>query len=424
MIQKSPRDRHRGGPKGEGAQLRMYDVRHRTSLRRSSALPRTVIALGAVSLFTDLSSEMIYPLLPVFLSGVLGAGALSLGVIEGVAESASSFLKVVSGIWSDRVRRRKPLLLLGYGLSGVARPLIGLATAWSFVLVMRFADRVGKGLRTSPRDALIADVTEPSLRGRAYGLHRAMDHAGAALGPLVAAALLSGVGLPLRHVFLLAAIPAVVVIAVLVAGVEEPVARAGHRSPAGVVAGWRDLGTDYRRLLLALLVFTLGNSTDAFLLLRLADVGIEAALIAVLWSMHHVVKMITTYLGGLLSDRAGSRRLVSCGWGVYAAVYLAFAFVDSRIGLVAVFLAYAVYFGLTEPAEKAWVADLVPERLRGNAFGYYHGTVGLAALPASLLFGIVWHFVGTSAAFVMGAGLAGFAAMLLWRVRDRGPRRT
>lgn len=381
-------------------------------------LPRTVIALGLVSFFTDVSSEMIYPLLPAFLTVVLGAGALSLGVIEGVAESTAAVFKVFSGVFSDRVRRRKPLVLVGYCLSGAARPLISLAIVWPMVLLLRFADRVGKGLRTSPRDALIADITSPALRGRAYGLHRSMDHAGAVVGPLVAAGLMGMAGLSLRHTFLLAAVPAVLVIVMIVVFVKEPSSLSAPRTTTSLGAGWRELGGDYKRMLLALLVFTMGNSTDAFLLLRLTEMGIEASLVAVLWSMHHVVKMAATYLGGRWSDRTGYRRMVIAGWGVYAAVYLAFALIHSRIGLVAVFLAYGLYFGLTEPAEKAWVAKLVPEKLRGTAFGYYHGVVGLAALPASVLFGLVWHGLGAAPAFVLAAGFAGIATLILLPVRS------
>jgi len=383
-----------------------------------SRLPRTVIALGLVSLLTDLSSEMIYPLLPVFLASVLGASALSLGLIEGVAESTAALLKVISGAWSDRLRRRKPLVFAGYSLSGLARPLIGLARVWPFVLVMRFADRLGKGLRTTPRDALIADVTPAPLRGRAYGLHRAMDHAGAVLGPLVAAGLLSLAGVNLRLVFLLAGVPGIAVLLVLVFGVHEPAAAPVEAAAVqvGFRADWRRLGTGYRRLLQAVAVFTLGNSTDAFLLLRLTDLGLGPRLVAVLWSLHSLVRMAATYAGGRLSDRVGRRGMVGAGWAVYAAVYLAFGLVRSQIGIVVVFLAYGLYFGLTEPAEKAWVADLVPARLRGTAFGGYHGAVGLTALPASLLFGLLWQALGVEAAFLSGAGLAGVAFLLLLRV--------
>jgi MFS family permease len=380
-----------------------------------SRLPQAVIALGMVSLFTDVSSEMIYPLLPLFLSGVLGAGALALGVIEGVAESTASLLKVYSGIRTDRSRRRKPLIVAGYGIAGLARPLIGFATVWPFVLGLRFVDRIGKGLRSSPRDALIADVTDPAGRGKAYGFHRSMDHAGAVAGPLAAAGLLLIPGMSLRRVFLLAAVPAAAVMVIIFAWVREPAHSPvpGATAAAGLRASWHHLGSDFRRLLLALLVFTLGNSTDAFLLLALSQSGVPAAWLALLWSLHHVVKMAATYFGGLLSDRLGCRRMILSGWAVYAAVYLGFGWAGSMTARIALFMAYGIYFGLTEPAEKAWVARLVPSHLRGTAFGYYHGAIGLGALPASLLFGMLWQTWGAAAAFITGAAFALAACSLL-----------
>lgn len=384
-------------------------------------IPRTVIALGVVSLLTDLSSEMIYPLLPIFLASVLGAGAMVLGLIEGVAESTAALLKVASGIWTDRTRRRKPLVVAGYSLSGMMRPLIGFATAWPAVLALRFADRVGKGLRTSPRDALIADVTDANSRGTAYGFHRAMDHAGAVLGPLVAAVLLKAAGLPLRQVFLLSAIPAAAVLVVLLLGVKEsPLQRTEAPEGPKTLAPWSALGPEYRRLLIAVLVFTLGNSTDAFLLLRLNQTGVSAAGIALLWSAHHVVKMAANYFGGQLSDRVGPRAMILAGWIFYAAIYLTFGWLSSAPWLIAVFLAYGIYFGLTEPAERAWVASLVPPQLRGTAFGWYHCAIGLAALPASVAFGLLWQQWGAAVAFSAGAALAALAAVLLPRARSGG----
>jgi len=385
-------------------------------------LPTTVVALGFVSLFADVASEMIYPLLPVFLAGTLGAGAIALGVIEGVAESTASLLKLVSGAWSDRLKRRKPLLLAGYGVAGAVKPLIGLATSWFMVLGIRFADRIGKGLRTSPRDALIADVTPVDQRGAAFGLRQALDHAGAVTGPLVASALLA-IGFSMRQVFIAAVIPAAIVMVVLIAGVKEKErAIASSRSPLRLRQHWHELGGNFRKLLLAILIFTLGNSTDAFLLLRLGDAGIAPAWVAVLWSAHNGVKLVATYLGGRLSDVAGRRPLMIGGWLVYAAVYLAFALFTSHAALIATFLAYGIYFGLTEPVERAWVADLAPPDLRGTAYGCYHLTIGIAALPASLVFGFLWMRLGAGVAFGCGAALAVVALVLLMRVRGSAQR--
>jgi MFS family permease len=376
-------------------------------------LPRTVLALGMVSLLTDLSSEMIYPLLPLFLSSVLAAGALSLGIIEGVAESTAALLKLISGIWSDRVSRRKPIVVAGYTLSGLVRPLIGLATVWPVVMALRLTDRIGKGLRGAPRDALIADVTTPDQRGTAYGLHRSMDHAGAVIGPLVAATLLFVLELTLKQVFLLTAIPAAVVVVVLVSGVRE-----GPRSdvPAAALTtltGWSRVDRRFKHLLFAIGIFTLGNSTDAFILLYLSDLGVSAVAIATLWSLHHVVKMIATAVGGRMADRFSRRALLACGWLWYAAVYAGFALLRSPPAVITLFLIYGVYFGLTEPVEKTLVAELAPKSLRGSAFGFLHATVGITALPASLLFGLLWYSFGAAAAFVTGAVLATVAALML-----------
>lgn len=373
-------------------------------------LPRTVIALAAVSFLTDVSSEMIYPLLPLFLSTTLGAGAQAIGVIEGMAESTAALLKLVSGWWSDRLARRKPLVVMGYGLASVVRPLIGLAQSASQVLALRLVDRVGKGIRSAPRDALIADAVDPGQRGRAYGFHRAADHAGAVVGPLLAFALLGGFGVSLRAVFLLAAVPAALAIVTLVLGVREQTRDAPARvqRPDLRRAG---LGATFWRYLGLLFVFTLGNSTDAFLLLRAADLGVGAAMIPILWALLHVVKSASSTPGGALSDRFGRRPLIIGGWAVYALVYFGFAQASQTWHAWVLFAGYGIYFGMTEGVEKAFVADLVGADVRGAAFGWYNLAIGIGALPASLVFGVIWERVGPGAAFTFGAGLALIAAV-------------
>ena len=396
-------------------------------------LGRNVVTLGAVSLLTDASSEMIYPLLPIFLTATLGASAAAVGAIEGAAETTAALLKLASGWWSDRVRRRKPLVVAGYGIAGLARPLVAIATSASQVLAIRLTDRVGKGIRSSPRDALIADSVHPSLRGRAFGLHRAMDHAGAVIGPLLAWALLR-VGVSLRTVFWLAAVPAALALLTLVVGVREAaVANAEpepDRGPPPEINIARDsddavtnpasvqspalaepLPRRFWAFLGVLLVFTLGNSTDAFLLLRASQLGVPAALVPILWAMLHVVKSGSSVPGGVLSDRVGRRPLLVVGWLLYAAVYLGFARAGATWQAWALFAVYGLHFGLTEGAEKALVADLVPATRRGTAFGWYNLAIGLAALPASLLFGLVWTRWGAPVAFVMGSALALVAAI-------------
>ena len=384
-------------------------------------LPRTVLALAAVSFLTDVSSEMIYPLLPLFLSTTLGAGALAIGVIEGVAESVAALLKLVSGWWSDRMTRRKPLVLAGYGIASVVRPLIGLAQSATQVLGLRLLDRVGKGIRGAPRDALIADAVDPGQRGRAYGFHRAADHAGAVVGPLAAFALLGWMGLSLRAVFLLAAVPAALAVITLVLGVREQPRELPSRAP-GPDLRRTGLGGTFWRYLAVLFVFTLGNSTDAFLLLRAADLGVPPVMIPILWALLHVVKSASSTPGGTLSDRFGRRPLIIGGWTVYALVYLGFAQASQTWHAWALFAAYGVYFGMTEGVEKAFVADLVGTGVRGAAFGWYNLAIGIGALPASLIFGVIWERLGSGAAFTFGAALALLAALGLTLLPIRSVR--
>lgn len=384
-----------------------------------------VVTLGAVSLLTDIASEMIYPLLPLFLATVLAAGPATLGAIEGLAESTAALVKLAAGLRSDRVRRRKPLIVLGYGLAACARPLVAIATSAGLVAAIRFTDRVGKGLRGAPRDALITDSVDPALRGRAFGLQRSMDHAGALIGPLLATALLAGAGLPLRAVFALAAVPGVLGVVLVVWRVRE--AESGTGAAAGAGAEWRAdfarrgggaLGTlprgPLRRYLFVLLLFTLGNSSDAFLLLRASDLGLPAAQLPLLWAFFHLVKTLGALPAGALSDRVDRRRLIIAGWAVYALVYLGFARADATWHAWALFAAYGLYYALTEGVEKALLADLAPAGARGGAFGWHAFAVGIGALPASLIFGALWQGAGPVAAFGLGAGLAAAASLLLW----------
>lgn len=396
-------------------------------------LPRNVKALAAVSFLTDVSSEMIYPLLPVFLTTVLGAGAGAVGTIEGIAESTAALLKLASGWWSDRVRR-KPLVLFGYGLAAVARPLMAMAGSAGQVLAVRMADRVGKGVRSSPRDALIADVVEPSQRGRAFGVHRAADNAGAVLGPLIAWALLQRYSMSVRSVMWWAAVPGALAVVVIAVWVREG-AREGARSAARssvppmraaakpVLAPPATIGGEFWRYLAVLFLFTLSNSSDAFLLLRATQLGVPVALIPVLWACLSVVKSASSIPGGTLSDRVGRKPLIVGGWIVYSIVYILLATANAAWQLWALFAVYGVYFGLTEGVEKAMVADLVPAERRGAAYGWYNFTVGLGALPASVLFGVVWERWGAAAAFQMGAVIAALAAVaMLLVVREPNDR--
>lgn len=390
--------------------------------RAPGLLRGNVLWLSVASFLNDASSEMIYPLLPLFLTGTLGAGAAFLGVIEGAAESASSLLKLVSGRLADRSGRRKPLTVLGYGIASLARPLIALVTAAWQVMAIRLMDRVGKGLRTAPRDALLAESIPEGQRGAAFGLHRAADHSGAVVGPLLASGLLLLLDGNLRLVFALALVPGLLTVAVVAWKVRETVPAASATSGAAPrVPRMRELGPVLPRYLGVLVLFTLGNASDAFLLLRAAEAGVPVALIPLLWGALHVSKAAFSVVGGRWSDRVGARRAIVTGWAVYAAVYAGFAFVTAAWQVWALFLVYGLFFGLTEGPEKALVAQLAPAGLRGSAFGAYHAAIGLAALPASIAFGVVWQTVSPEAAFGMGAALALAAALLLPFALPREP---
>jgi MFS family permease len=377
-----------------------------------SSIPRTVVIVGLASLFTDMGSEGTLSILPLFLTQVLAASPAALGIIEGVAESTSSLLKIFSGVWTDRLQSRKPFILAGYAISGFCRPLIGLATTWPFVLLFRFIDRIGKGVRGAPRDALVADVTTPSNRGASFGFHSAMDDAGAILGPVIVSLLLLA-GLGLRQIIFWSVVPGVLAVGSLLFVHEKKAAPKTGTKNLNWLKSWNDLDGNLKRLFLAVFVFTLGNSTDAFILIRLSQVGVKVAYIPLLWALNNGVRMVTSLYGGRLSDQAGRKPVIVLGWFYYAVIYAAFALVSSPAATICVFLAYGAFYGLCEPSEKAFVADMTPKDLKGTAFGYYNLIIGLSALPASLLFGWVASVWSYPWAFVVGAALAGLAAILL-----------
>jgi MFS family permease len=380
-------------------------------------LGRNVYALATVSFLTDVSSEMIYPLLPIFLTTVLGANASFIGAIEGAAETTAALLKLVSGWLSDRLKKRKPLVLLGYAIASTMRPLVAIAQSASQVLMIRVADRVGRGIRNPPRDALLAESVDPSIRGRAFGFQRAGDHAGGVVGPLIAFAVLTWHWAELRTVFWLAAIPGVLSVLVVIFGVREtPQARV---ATGGAPDLTQPLGSQFWKVMLVIFLFTLGNSTDAFLLLRANQLGVPVALAPILWAALHVVKSASSVPGGALSDRIGRRPTLIAGWLLYSAVYVGFAAAGAMWQAWALFGVYGVYFGLTEGSERALIADLVIAERRGTAFGWYNLAIGLGALPASILFGYVWDHASAATAFVMGAALALAAALGMLIVMPR-----
>jgi MFS family permease len=389
--------------------------------RRYRRLPKNVFVISIISLLNDASSEIIYPLLPLFLTSTLGASPQVVGLIEGAAESVSSLLKLFAGYFSDKRGRRKGLVVFGYSLANLVRPLIGFATSWYQVFAIRLTDRVGKGIRSAPRDAMIADEVSVKERGLAFGFHRAMDHAGAVIGPLFGFLLILWVASDRNNptpsdytkVFLLASIPALAAVLVSIFALRESLTKHGADSLTPPRLSLRGFDVNFKRFLFIVALFTLSNSTDAFLLLRAKQSGVAESNIPLLWAALHASKVLSSLIGGDLSDRLGRRRLIASGWLLYAAVYLAFGFV-STVGMAwALFLIYGIYFGLAEGAEKALVADLVQPEQRGTAYGLYNLAFGITVLPASILMGVLWDLRGPRTAFIISAGIGAVAALLL-----------
>ena len=433
-------------------------------MARKQRIPRVVVMLGIVSLFTDAASEMIYPLIPVYVAA-LGSGAVILGIIEGVAESTAALLKLVSGIISDKIGKRKILVLIGYTVSSLVRPLTGIVTAAWQIVIVRMLDRVGKGIRTAPRDALVASSVDERIRGKSFGFHRAMDHTGAVIGPVLAIitllVLFIGFGfrdslLALRWTFLLALIPGLLAVLTIIFFVRES-------APAGKNAklfkfSLISFDKNFKTYLLIMVLFTLGNSSDAFLLFiveesirksgavidivnsikplhnmvsNFGDETSRATVINILflpliWSFFHIIKVIFSTPLGALSDRIGRKKVINIGWGIYAFVYISFAllvFLPSTIQIVATFILFAVYalfYAFSEGAEKAFVADLVKDDQRGSAYGLFNLAVGLGALPASILFGFIYSFFdkvipgfGGTVAFGFGGTIAIISMILI-----------
>ena len=376
-----------------------------------------VILLGLVSLLNDSASEMIYPLLPVFLTSTLGATPLIVGLIEGTADALSSILKLAAGWISDRLPRRKPLIVGGYALATISRAWISLAGRWPSVLAARLLDRTGKGIRSAPRDAMIADVTPLGSRGRAFGFQRALDHTGAVIGPLLAILFLDVVHVPMRTLFMIAVIPGAIGVVLVMAALKEE--RVDDRRPRLSSHSRERLPSAFFYALGAIALFSLANSSDAYLLLQAHAAGVATGMLPVLWAAHHVIKSLFSTQAGARSDIADRRNLLALGWTSYAIIYLAFPFARSTWSFVVLFVVYAVPFTLTEGAERAWIGDLVPAELRGRSFGLYYLATGLFVLAGTALFGALYQSVSPRAAFFTGAGIALAAAVAVIASKGR-----
>lgn len=391
-------------------------------MKQTTPLPRNVWILTLTSFLTDVSSEMILNVLPLFLANVLGTPTAIIGVIEGIAESTASLLKWVSGWLSDRWQRRKWLTVLGYGVSTLAKPFLLLANSWAVVLGVRFSDRVGKGIRTAPRDALLADSIDETQRGRAFGLHRAGDTAGAVLGLAIALGVVwlsqRGEAVLERNTFhwlvIISIIPAALAVIALVVGIHEP-PRSTAPKDKTARDSWRDLNPRFRSFLFIIILFTLGNSADGFLILRAQHVGLNVVGVLGMLMLFNAVYATFSRSLGALSDRIGRTRLIVGGWSIYAVVYLGFAVANAAWQIWLLVAVYGLYYAAVEGTAKALIADLVEKHQRGTAYGFYNAAAGLGALPASIIAGLLWQYVGVGVPFLFGAGLAMTAVVLMLR---------
>lgn len=387
-------------------------------------LPRNVWAVGFTSFFMDISSEMVLNILPLFLANVLGVQTSIIGLIEGIAEATASILKLFSGWISDKMGGRKWLAVLGYGISALSKPFFYIASSWELIAGVRWADRVGKGIRTAPRDALVADSVTPETRGLAFGFHRALDTGGAMIGILIAALVVwltqkSALDLSkstFQLIVLFSLLPAVLAVISLAVGARDVEVKGRREAPKFSL---RSLGKPFQIFLVIVSIFTLGNSSDAFLVLRAQNLGVTVIGILIMLAVFNLIYALVSTPAGRLSDRIGRRRLIIGGWLVYAAIYFGFALAQSAWQVWVLYVVYGLYYGLAFGTANAMVADLVPENLRGTAYGTYHATIGLLAFPSSLIAGILWQGAGgwsgfgPSAPFLFGGALALLAALLM-----------
>jgi MFS family permease len=373
---------------------------------------RPVFVLGIVSFLSDVSSEMVYPLVPLFLTSTLGAPLVAVGLIEGLAEGAASLFKTAGGWLSDRLGVRRPLVIAGYALSAASKPLMAAAYVWPVALLVRFGDRTGKGIRTAPRDALVADVTPPEFRGRAFGFHRAADTLGAVTGPMAALALLAAFDDSFRLVFIVAFAPAVAGVALLSLVRERP---PGAAETAAAASGWRDLGAGFYVFLAVSLLFALGNSSDAFLLLRAKNVGLGNTEVVLAYVVFNLVYATVAMPAGIASDRLGRRGVIGLGFGIFAAVYAGFGLAGGGAAIWPLFAVYGLYMAMTEGVGRALVVDFVPAERRATALGLYQGAMGAMILLSSVIAGALWDVVSPSAPFFLG-GATALAALVLFLV--------
>ncbi|MCC6544771.1 MAG: MFS transporter [Nitrospirae bacterium] len=403
--------------------------------RKFLGLQRNVFTLGWVSFFMDVSSEMIYPLMPLFLTNILGVNKTIVGLIEGIAESTASLLKVVSGYISDRMRKRKPLILYGYGLSTFTRPILALSATWIGVLIFRFVDRIGKGIRTAPRDAIIAESTGSDHLGRAFGFHRMMDTIGAIVGPAIAIAVLYFLGVSynskdifmqdsgtteyaFRTIFWISILPGVAAVILIILFVRENIQMPQTRSRKNLIT-LSFTNDHFRKFLIVVSIFTLGNFSNAFIILKVQDAGGGLFNITILYLLFNAVYSVSSLPAGMAADRFGKKRMILSSYILFGLIYAGFAFADSQTTVWVLFLLYGIFMGISEGQQRAFVATLIPDNVKGTGYGVYHTITGLITLPSSFIAGLLWDMKGPQATFLFGTVTAIVASILFlvffWR---------
>jgi len=380
-------------------------------------ITRNVFILGLVSLFTDLSSQMVFPLIPLFLITVLSTGAYAVGIVEGAAETTASLLKVVSGYWSDKIKRRKPFVLFGYSLSAITKPLFAFATIWSFVLFVRVIERIGKGLRTAPRDAIVAESSDESVRGKAYGFHRAMDGIGSVSGAALAFLLLPILGY--RNIFLFAFIPGIIAVFVILFIKEKKTPAREGTKEISIKLSFKELPVNLKLFIIVSSIFALGHFGYAFLLLRAVDIGLADRMAILLYVLFYIVYTVCAIPSGILSDKIGRKPVLSAGYLIFGITSLGLVFTSNIYSILLLFVIYGIFYAMIDGAQRAFVVDLAPKHLKATALGTFHTAIGLVALPGGYIAGLLWDKISPETTFIYGLTLAIISLVLFTFVKDK-----